>query len=198
MIRVLAVLLSYLFHPVIFVLLIPYFIIYRLTTSITYALKWEIFSSIFIFLGIVLVLLEKRRGIFSDYDLSKREERWKFFVIVLTPIVLYFLASIFIKGLFFSTTIISLGIILALLLFVLANKFVKPSIHTGVACAYVISIALLYGPLAFFVTFWMVPIVIWARLSLKKHTVNEVFVGGIIGTIITLLTFIIGKYMILK
>ncbi|MFH1832561.1 MAG: hypothetical protein ABH816_00140 [Candidatus Levyibacteriota bacterium] len=198
MIRFFATLLSYIFHPVIFVLLMPYFLIYRQTTNVLYALKWEIFSSIFIFLGLALVFLGKRKGIFSDFDLSKREERWKFFAIILAPITLYLLASIFIKGLFFSTTIISLGVILTLLLFALANKFVKPSIHTCVACAYVISVSILYGPIAFFITFWMIPVVIWSRLHLKKHTVNELFIGGTIGTLITLLTFIVGKYMILK
>lgn len=198
MIRILAIIMSYIFHPVIFILLIPYFLIYHQTGNFFYALKWELFSSIFIFLGVAIILFEKWRGIFSDFDLSKREERWKFFAIVFAPIMLYFLASIFIKGLFFSTSIISIGILLALILFVVANRFIKPSIHAAVACAYVISVAILYGPIAFFITFWMVPVVIWSRLHLKKHTGNELFVGGIIGTLITLLTFIVGKYMILK
>lgn len=195
MTRIFASLLSYIFHPVIFVLLMPYFLIYRQTQSMLYALKWEIFSSFFIFLGLILVVLGKKRGIFSDYDLSKRNERWKFFAIVLSPALLYLFISLFLKGMFFSTTIISFGVILALFMFALVNKFIKPSIHSGVACAYVLSVALLYGPIAFLVTFWMVPVVIWARLSLKKHTVNELLVGGVIGTVITLLTFLVGAYL---
>lgn len=195
MTRFLAILLSYIFHPVVFVLLMPYFLIYRQTTSILYALKWEIFSALFIFLGVILVVLEKRRGIFSDFDLSKRNERWKFFLIVLSPSSLYFVFSFFLKGMFFSTTLTSFGVILALFMFAVANKFIKPSIHTGVACAYVLSVALLYGPIAFLLTFWMIPVIVWARLTLKKHTVNEVLVGGIIGTAITLLTFLVGFYL---
>ncbi|MDP3988131.1 MAG: hypothetical protein Q8P80_03225 [Candidatus Levybacteria bacterium] len=195
MIRIFALFLSYLFNPVIFVLSIPYFLIYRQTTSVSYAFKWEIFSAIFILLGIILVVFEKHKGIFSDYDLSKREERWKFYAIIMIPVILYFIASLFLKGLFFSMSIISIGTILGLLMFVIANKFLKPSIHTGVASAYVVSVALLYGPIAFFITFWMVPVIIWARLTLKKHTKNEVLVGGIIGTLITLLTFFVGSYI---
>jgi len=94
MTKFLATLLSYFFHPVILALLMPYLLIYRQTTDISYAVKWEIFSSVFIILGVILVILEKKRGIFSDYDLSKREERWKFFAIVLSPIVLYLLISL--------------------------------------------------------------------------------------------------------
>lgn len=195
MTKFLATLLSYFFHPVILALLMPYLLIYRQTTDITYAVKWEIFSSVFIILGVIIVILEKKRGIFSDYDLSKREERWKFFAIVLSPIVLYLLISIFFKGLFFSTTIITLGIILGLSIFAFLNKFLKPSIHMAVACAYVISVAILYGPVAFMVTFWMIPAVIWARLTLKRHSPNEAVVGGVVGTIITLLTFLVGKYV---
>lgn len=193
--RIIATILSYIFNPVIFFLLMPYLLIYKQTTSISYALKWELFSLLFIFFGIILVFLERRRGIFSDFDLSKREERWKFFSISLAPLGLYLLSSIFLKGIFFSTTLISLGIIGGLILFAFFNRFLKPSIHTGVACAYVLTVAILYGPIAFFVSFWMVPVIIWARLRLKKHTFNEVLVGGIIGTSITLLTFFAGKYI---
>lgn len=193
--RFIAIALSYLFNPVMFVLLMPYLLIYKQTTSISYALKWELFSAAFIFFGIILVVLERRRGIFSDFDLSKREERWKFFSIALAPVALYLIASIFLKGLFFSTTLISLGIIAGLILFAFFNRFLKPSIHTGIACAYVLSVAILYGQIAFFVSFWTIPVIIWARLKLKKHTFNEILVGGIIGTTVTLLTFLIGKYI---
>ncbi|GEM_PF-1428611 len=193
--RIIAIILSYIFNPVIFVVLMPYLLIYRQTTSISYALKWELFSIVFIFFGLVLVFMERRRGIFSDFDLSKREERWKFFSISLAPVALYLTASFFLKGLFFSTTLISIGIIAGLILFAFFNRFLKPSIHTGIACAYVLSVAILYGQVAFLVTFWTIPVIIWARIKLKKHTFNEVFVGGIIGTTVTLLTFLIGKYI---
>lgn len=195
MINVLAKIISYIFHPVLFVILMPYLLIYRQTTNISYALKWEIFSLAFIFFGILLVVLGKTRGVFSDFDLSKREERWKFYLLVFTPIFVYFIISLFIKGIIFSATIISMGIIVAVILFAIANKFLKPSIHTGVACAYVISMAILYGHIAFFVTFWTIPVIIWARLTLKKHTINEVLIGGIIGTVITLFTFWAGYYL---
>ena len=142
MINVLAKIVSYIFHPVLFVILMPYLLIYRQTTSVSYALKWEIFSLAFIFLGILLIVLERLRGVFSDFDLSKREERWKFYLIVFTPIFIYFIISLFIKGVIFSATIISMGIIAGVILFAIANKFLKPSIHAGVACAYVISMAM--------------------------------------------------------
>lgn len=195
MIRILATLVSYIFHPVLFVLLMPYLLIYRETTNTFYALKWEVFSAVFVFLGLILVAFEKHKGIFSDYDLSKREERWKFFAIILSPLSLYLIASLFLKGLFFSISIISLGMLFGLFIFAFVNKFIKPSIHAAVACAYVISVALLYGKIAFLITFWTIPVIVWARLTLKKHTPNEILIGSIIGTAITLLTFWIGSYI---
>ncbi|MDO8658482.1 MAG: hypothetical protein Q7K55_07100, partial [Candidatus Levybacteria bacterium] len=88
---------------------------------------------------------------------------------------------------------ISFGIILGILVFNLVNYYTKASIHTGVACAFVISIGFLYG-FSFFLGFlWIIPLIAWSRIITKNHTVKETILGGFLGGIITLLTFFIGK-----
>lgn len=187
---------SYLFHPVLFFLIMPFFIVYRQTDSGLYAMKWMIFSSVFIFIGVMLILFETLRGDFSDVDISKKEQRQKFFLILLVLGAIYLAASLFFKGIFFPLSFISLSILLGILIFTLLNGYVKASIHVAVACGFVLSMKILFGESVLLVTLWLVPLIAWARLYLKKHTVTEVISGGVAGTCITVFTFIIGKYLL--
>lgn len=187
--------LSFLFHPVTLLLPTPFLVVYKQTYNSLYALKWEVFSFFFIFLGIILFLLGRFTGLFSDSDLSKREERYAFYKMLLFLVFLYFLLSVFFKGIFFPMSIISLGILLGIVGFEIINHRIKASIHTGVACAFVVTLSLLFGNGALLATVWTVPLVSWSRLALKKHTVTEILVGGFFGLTITLLTFLIGKYI---
>lgn len=187
--------LSYLFHPVLLFMLVPFLVVYRQTGSILYGLKWEIFSSVFIFLGVILTLLAKHKGLFSDSDLSQKEERWKFYFMGLSLGILYFAASSFFKGILFPLTIITLGIIAGLLVFTLVNRYLKASMHVAVACAFIITLGLLYGIAPFLVTLGIIPLLSWSRITLKKHTLGEVITGGFLGGLITMATFLIGKYL---
>lgn len=189
MMRFLANLLSYIFHPVILVLLMPYLFIYRQTGSDLYALKWEIFSSLFIFFGVVLVFLGRRRGVFK--------ERYEFYTLLWILAFLYLAAASFLKGIFSPLSIVALGIALGILVFIIVNRYIKASIHMAVVCAWVVSMGILYGRGAFLVTFWMVPLVLWARVASKNHLLNEALLGGVLGVVITLLTFLIGRQLLL-
>lgn len=187
--------LSFLFHPVTLLLPTPFLIVYKETYNGFYALKWEVFSFFFIFLGIILFLLGRFTGLFSDSDLSKREERYAFYKMLLFLVFLYFLLSVFFKGIFFPMSIISLGILLGIAGFEIINKHIKASIHVGVASAFVVTLSLLFGSHAVLASVWTIPLVSWSRIALKKHTLTEILVGGFFGTAVTLLTFLIGKYI---
>lgn len=191
----LAKILSFFFNPVVFILLMPYFIVYKQTFSGWYALKWEIFSSFFIILGLIAVVAGRWKRIFSDFDLSKKEERSKFYLISWFLAFSYLFAAIFFKGIFFPLSIMAFGTALGIVIFTIVNYYIKASIHVAVACAFVITISLLQKGNWFWFTFWIVPLVAWARLELKKHTWPEIIIGGVLGTAVTLLTFLVGKYL---
>lgn len=193
-----AKIISFIFHPVFFFLIMPYLIIYRQTGNSFFALKWTVFSSIFIVIAGVLILLGRVKGVFSDFDISKREERSKFYFIVYFLAIIYFVIALFFKGAFFPLSIIIFGLIVGVVIFDFVNRRVKASLHIGVASSFVISISILYGINAFFFVLLLVPLLIWSRLVLKKHTLKEEIAGGILGSIITLLTFEIGKYLYLR
>lgn len=191
-----AQLLSYIFNPFIFFVLMPYIIIYRETGSNLYALKWGIFSFFFILIGFFVLAYGRRKGIFSDFDLSKREERAKFYTLLWPLLVTYLLSSVFFKGVFFPLSIIAFGIILGLIIFELVNTRVKASIHMGVLTAFIVTISFLYTTKFLIFGAICIPILGWSRIFLKRHTLQEVIIGTILGAIITLITLIIGVYTI--
>lgn len=188
-----AKLVSIIFHPAILIFLLPFLVVYRQTASSLYALKWQMFSALFVFLAGVLVFAGERIGIFSDSDLTKRKERGKFYAIISAIIVLYIAIVIILKGILFAPVVIAFGVLFGVLLFTLLNHLFKISIHSGAACAFVISLGILYGINMFFAVVWIVPLMVWARLVLKKHTLIDAISGGLLGGTITIATYLIGK-----
>lgn len=187
---------STIFHPAILILFLPFLVIYRQTGSSIYAIKWQIFSSIFVFLGGFLLYLGEKMGVFSDEEISKRTERGKFYGIISSITILYIAIVIVFKGLLFVPVIIALGVLLGVLIFSLVNHVFKISIHSGVASAFVMTVSLLYGTNAFLAAIWILPVVVWARLVLKKHTFIEALSGALVGGVITIGTYFIGKSLL--
>lgn len=187
--KTLAEIFSILFHPVLLCFFLPFLVIYRQTQDGIYALKWQLFSSFFIFLTLGIFFIGKVIGYVSDFDFSNREDRYKFYGIVLPLGCLYLILAYIIKGIFFPLSFITFGILLGTLVFALCNFFTKVSIHTGVACAYVITLWILFGSNTLYISIWIIPFITWARIYLKKHTIKEAILGGFLGCGITMLTF---------
>lgn len=193
---IIAELMSFLLHPVLFLLLMPFLVMYRHTSDGLYALKWLIFSSIFIFLGITLFFIGRVRGTFSDIDLSRKKEREVFYMIAWFLAILYLLVAVFFKGIFFPLSLAALGIVAGLTIFEVVTYKVKASIHVGAVCAWVVTLGLLYGLKAFLIASVLVFLVAWSRLVLKRHTLEEVIIGGFLGSAVTFLTFLIGRELL--
>lgn len=188
-----AELFSFMFHPVVFSLMTPFFVVYRETYNEKYALKWAIFTALFIGLFIVTFGIGRVKGIFSDIDVSKRSERTKFYLILCPFILVYILLSFLFKGIFFPLLLIAVGMIFGLILYEVVTLKIKASMHVGIAVAWAITMGILYGPLVFMISCSIIPIVIWARLRLKRHSVSEIVAGGALGAVITFLSFFLGK-----
>lgn len=186
---------SFLFHPVLFFLMMPFFIEYRHTDSKLYALKWTIFSSMFVLFGFLLIFRGVLRGVFSDFDVSKKEERYRLYSILLFLALLYLIATIMFKGILFPLTIAVFGIIVGIVVFDIVNHFIKASVHMAVSSAFVLSMGILYGIKAFLLFFLIIPLVAWSRIKIKKHTPLEIVVGSFLGIVVTLFTITIGKYL---
>lgn len=188
-----AKLISVIFHPALLILLLPFLVVYRQTESSLYALKWELFSAFFVFLAGFLVFIGEKSGVFSDADITKRNERSKFYTMIIALLLLYIVAVVFFKGIFFPFAIIAFGTLIGVILFTIANHLFKISIHSGAVCAFVISVGIMYGINIFFAVVWILPLMIWARIILKKHTLIEAISGGTLCGIITVITYAVGR-----
>ncbi len=186
-----AKLVSFIFHPLFFAIIIPFLVVYHSTTNFDYGIKWTLYSLVFIFATLIVLFLIRPSEFFSDFDISKREKRPLFYSVSLIFSVVYFILAVYIKGIFFPLTLVSLGIIVGLVAFEIGNMFLKISIHAAIACAFTITYGLLYGPIAFLFVFWIPFLVAWSRWVLRKHTLIEIISGGILGCVITLITFAI-------
>lgn len=191
--NVVAKLVSFAFHPVTFFLIMPFLFVYRETANSRDALQWGIFSALFVCIGIAFVIWGRRNGIFSDMDISIKEQRYEFYTILLFFGTSYVGAALLSHGFFFPLSIVSLGIAIAIILFTFLNKYIKASNHIAVAVAFVTTVSLLYGFLALFLTIWIIPLLAWSRLVLKKHTIREMIVGGVLGVTVTIATFFISR-----
>lgn len=186
--RRIAYIISFVFHPVILSLLLPFIVIYDQFDSIRYGIKWTLFSGLFITLALFAFFFARPVDVLTDIDISTREKRPVFYAIALLFAVLFFGISVLLKGIFFPLSLISLGIIIGIVLFECVNFFLKASIHMAVSVAATITIGALYGVYAG-VACLLVPFAMaWSRLYLKKHTLSEVIVGSILGAAVTYLT----------
>lgn len=191
----LAEIVSLVFNPILFFIIMPFIVIYKKTGDSIYALKWEMFSFIFVIIFIAFFLWEKKNGSFSDFDITKRQERKKLYIFLLFLASMYLIVPLFHKGIAFPMTIISFGIVFGIAVFATANYFIKASVHMGIACAYVITITLFYGLEGFLFSFFIIPLIVWSRLVLKRHTKKEIIVGGVLGTFIILTTFLFANLL---
>lgn len=196
--KFLAYIISYLFHPALFFLIMPFLVVYSQTGNIFSALKWQIFSASFVFLGTIITFMEILRGSFSDFDITKREERPRLYRIALFLGLTFLLAALYFRGIYFSLSIASIGIAIGAVVFAVVNQYLKVSIHVSIACAFILTISILYGTKFFIATAWIVPVIVWSRVALKKHTLLESLIGGVLGVAITIGTFLIGKLFLYK
>lgn len=191
-----AKLISFVFHPVLLALLIPFLFVFKETASFSYGLKWVFFSSFFLFLTAAGFFFVRPKKFFSDFDISIKEERHMFYSISLLTAVLYFIASLLFKGILFPLSIVALGIILGIVVLDITTYYMKVSIHMAVASAYTVTIAMLFGAIPFLGFVWILPLMGWSRLRMDKHTDKELLAGMFLGTGITIITFFIGRSLL--
>ncbi len=188
----LARILSFITNPIFVLFPVPFLLIYRFGYEGTYAIKWTLFSFLFIVVAGVFVLYEVKHKVFSDMDVSKREQRPLLFAMIGIITVIYFISLFIFKAppVLFITV---LGVMLATLVATLINTRVKASLHVGTITAVLITMVKLYDwPIYVFV---LIPIVAWARIKIKRHTEQEVLVGALFGIGLTLFMYILLKYV---
>ncbi len=130
------------------------------------------------------ILLMLRRHAVNDLDLTKREDRYRplFLVagcLLLTLPIVYFFGNSFLFFLF-------LLFFLLLCLNAFITIFWKISFHMAINTIFVILINYFYH-WSFVYLIIFLPLIFWSRLTLKKHTVNQLIGALILNGAITIL-----------
>ena len=174
-----ALAISRLAHPL---MLISLFIIY--STFSIHEPQTAAWTSVAI-LGIAVIPLigwnswKTHKGVYSNFDVSIREQRFSMFGIIFT------LSFLLIGFLYFSgqPSVLLIGCLLlieALLLVFLLNFWIKASLHmtvsTFIACGLLPLNLVLAG-----ILFAVIPLIGWARITQKRHSREEVLAGLAIG-----------------
>jgi membrane-associated phospholipid phosphatase len=126
-------------------------------------------------------------GRISDLDMSVRTERE---VVFSTFVVFYLLGSVVLWALHAPRVMVAamVGYFVSTLIVGYITRFWKISTHALGITAPMVALFLLYGraPLPFFV---LIPMVCWARVYLKAHTIAQVLAGAGLATVTTILFF---------
>jgi membrane-associated phospholipid phosphatase len=138
-----------------------------------------------VILPVIPIIFEAWRGN-VDLDISDQEKRAKFFVFAL---VCYLIASIV-----YWTLECEVMLVLALSYFTVTSGVMfatfhsKVSVHVAGVSGPGTALLIIYGFLASpVIILWL--LVIWARLTLKQHSMKEVLIGLFLGICITIVTY---------
>lgn len=157
-----------------------------------------IFISSFILLTLtpsIYVFFNASIGKFKNYDLPDRSSRIKTFIITFSSYLLFAVFLYLIIPQHFTYLIaILISIVLTSILAITITKFWKISMHTtSTSCAAGIFVALsIYfdSSLALLLASGIIaflPIMIWSRVQLKIHTLQQTLAGTFLGPIISII-----------
>lgn len=184
---------SFLFNPILLLVFVPFFMLYKLEGDLNAALLWTGYSVIFLLVLTIFLGVAVKKGIFTNMDVSKREQRpLLFFVCAI-------LGIIYLVGLFqFNGPVIlkeiMVGIMVGILLVSFINTRLKASIHVATISALLFSLAVVYNGY-YLLLLILIPLVAWSRLKIRRHTLPETVVGGLLGILLSLMIYVLGKVL---
>lgn len=194
MIHPFAKFISFLLNPIVIIVFLPFFLVYKTTHDVQSALHWAEYSFLFLVLLTATVYLGVRKGIFVNMDVSKREQRPLLFAICAIFGLVYFISLVVFHAPF-VLILVTLGIMFGLVLLSFINRRIKASIHVATLTALVITIAVGYGGY-FYLLLFLIPLVAWSRVHTNRHTVIEVITGGVLGVFLS--TTVYAAYLTMK
>ena len=191
--KIIGEIISFILSPLVIILPVPFFLVYEKTANLPLAIFWTVFSSAFILLFFAFVLIGVYFKVFSDFNISRREQRPKLFSFGIILMLVYTLCLFEFRAPF-VLVLGTIAIILGLIVLWLVNMFTKVSGHLAVLSAFLTFLVLAEGPL-FLSTFVLVPVLAWARIKTKNHTLFQTILGTFVGVLTTVLIYVIFKYI---
>ncbi len=179
-----AKLVNIILHPVFLVSPAVYLIIIGTGGSVNIALFWSAIALGFVFFVSLYIFIGIKIGFFTNFDVSKREQRLYLFPVVIFCGVTFLFSLILFNGprsLFFAL----IYFLLSVALLALVTIKIKASIHVGSITAGIVSAIYFFGAEYMFLLI-LIPIMAWARIREKRHTLKETIVGFLLGLMLAL------------
>lgn len=127
--------------------------------------------------------LAPKEGLATKWDLPRRQDRYLFFIVAIFCTI----ASLYIVYLLGTPFLFQMGLIFLGLLVILSliTIYWKISLHASINTAGSILICYIFG-LQYIWVFLSIPLVFWARLTLKRHTISQLLAGTILSGLFTI------------
>jgi len=168
------------------ILCIPLFVIICLTLSINNLWEFPLLELISIIFASVLpmaIIIYWARKSDNDNDISNRQDRFTPLIVGTISYFIGFLISLTLGLNDFLTYLLLCYSINTFIVMVITTKW-KISIHTTGLSGPVCALIILLGPVgALFALLY--PVLIWSRVTLKKHTMAQAIAGGVQGFFLT-------------
>jgi len=192
----LARIISFIFNPIAIAFFAPFFLVYKTTHDVGTAMHWTMYTLVFLMVLSFCAIIGVKKKIFTDLDVSKREQRPLMYLMSIVCCAVY-LISLFVLHGPFILYILTIGVIVGVSFLSVINRRIKASIHVAAITSLILPVAVSYGHYYLLLLF-LIPLVIWARLKTKRHTLPEIMVGGTIGGILSLSIYIATKFFLHK
>lgn len=178
---------SVIFNPIILLIVVPFLMLYRLQHDLARAFFWSGYTVIFLGIIVAFIAYMVHRGVFNNMDVSRRDQRPLLYKVcaVLSIIYVWGLYQLQAPTLLFA---ISFGMILGIVLGSIINTRLKVSIHVATTTALLFSYSVMSRGYYFFILL-LIPLVAWARVRLRRHTLQETVVGGLVGILLSLCVY---------
>ncbi len=163
---------------------------WRGTANWLMALAWMVFA-VLISVGLPYIYLtvQLRRGVISDWHISRREERVQPSLILMAIVaaIVPLLVLWRLAGPRTLQAVFASGVVLVLVTIAI-TLFWKVSQHVMGMTSIATMLTIILGPFAA-PLFLLVPIVAWARVTVGAHSWAQTIIGGLIGLGVPLLVF---------
>jgi len=193
MIRV-AKVVTFILHPLVLIAPAVFFVIVASGHSYTDALFWTFVALFFTLSVIVYILFGMKKGFFSNFDVSRRSQRIYLFPFIIFVGLLFLLTLLVFRGPV-SLFLAMVYFVVAVLILAFVNLKIKASIHVGSLTAILISGVYFFGN-SFLPFLLFIPVMAWARVIEKRHTVRETVVGALMGSVLAFIGIIVVQYLL--
>lgn len=177
-------LITFLFHPIVIVTPAVFLIVLATGYSVNEALLWSCIALGFVIFIALYILIGMKIGFFTNFDVSKREQRLYLFPLIILVGITFLFSLIVLNGPS-SLFLAIIYFLVSVAVLALVTLKIKASVHVGSITAAIISAIYFFG-VNYSVLLILVPIMAWARIKERRHTYKETIVGFVLGLLLAL------------